>query len=526
MIQPDITYQRIQHDLGHHNYVRAIEESTALILLISANHDDRSKRLLCSVYCARGIAHRALDKHDDAIADFSAALQIMPNFSEALKQLGKYPAVQSGDLNEAKDLNRVHMAYQFTGSSLFIESVEKQLRLSQLHLQLGLLEQQQGDHESAMESFAMAEELCTMLANSHIHHRQSIMLARAKSLASQGEIKQADALLNVGSVLRSENDMAFLQAYLATLTGSDEVAEQKLNGVIRQSKIQPWAYVHRGKLYEKTNRRELAIADYQQGWRIGKALSGGSLYCLLQLHRLEALPPGVILAEVTAVFANYRQHCADDLCVLIMLLSAMRRNDRAKEMMANLLRDFLPQAVSHQLQGDYLRLLITPDNWSRQYQIQDDWLSDYKDQWLQMIRRCENTPLRLNAALQALSRFSQIGSVMHERRFSTKPSIAAGRLQKLASYLNDHAAEIANTDIYPATRELLENEAKSNTQFAQHLQQNYPDLFEVIKQVLNLQPQIVTRKQGYGFGQSIFGHVTRDAPSIQDETGNRFVLEL
>jgi hypothetical protein len=143
-----------------------------------------------------------------------------------------------------------------------------------------------------------------------------------------------------------------------------------------------------------------------------------------------------------------------------------------------------------------------------------------------MIIHQKNREVGLNAALHALSQYSQIGCVMHHKRIGTTPSITAGRLQKIAHYLNEHTNEITNLQLYPATREVLANEAKLNPDFVEVLRGYYPALFAVLRPVLNLQPQIVSRSGGYAFTQNMFGRVDNSKPTIQDEAGNRFVLEL
>lgn len=488
---------------------------------------ERAKRALCTAYCSRGVLYRELEKFDLAIADFTAALKVFPQHREALLQLGKYPAFHSGDLNEARDFIRVQIAYHFRSSDLYSSMYQSQSTLVTYHLNYGLVMQQQGDHHEALIAFDDASKVCLPDLPGRERMQQSIRLARAKSLLSQGRLTNSIREFRIDELLDADADFAFFHAYLASLAESDAVAEQLLNYVISQTQSQPWAMFLRGKLYEKKNQQALAVADYQRGWLIGKAMSGGSLYCLLQLHRLQQLPEDVDLFTQAKKFAECRQQCADDLCVLIMVLAAANQFTHVKDLMACLWKDFLPQAVSHHLQADFLRLLINPDCRPMQdLSIINGWWAECKDQLTEMITSQQNRELSLNVALHALSQYSLVGSVMHHKRIGTTPSITTGRLQKIALYLNEHTDEIANLPLYPATRDVLANEAKLNPAFVETLQKSYPALFAVLKPVLNLRPQIIARSSGYGFMQRMFGRVDIVQPTIQDEAGNRFVREL
>lgn len=493
----------------------------------SAAKSDKAQRSLCNAYCNRGAIYRAQEKHDLAIADFTAALMKMPQHQEALQQLGKYPHFEGGDLDEVRDFKRVQIAYHFRSSDLYPSSYQSELTLSKLHLNLGLVLQQQGDHHEAIAAFDDAESARPQYASVTDLNLQKIRLARAKSLLNQGLMKVSALQLHVEQLVDEQPDFVLLYAYLASLANLNDVAEKLLNHVIIKAPSQPWAYVQRGQLFEKTNRQDLAVADYQRGWLIGKAMSGGSIYCLLQLHRLNQLPQEIILINVVNDFAVVRQHCADDLCVMMLLLVAANEFELVKELMLRLLKEFLPQAVPHHLQADFLKLLINPDYWPEQdITILNGWWGECKDQLVEMFIHQQNREVGLNAALHALSQYSQIGCVMHHKRIGTTPSIAAGRLQKIAHYLNERTNEIANLQLYPATRQVLANEAKLNPDFVETLQKSYPALFAVLRPVLNLQPQIVSRSGGYAFMQNLFGRVDKDKPDIQDEAGNRFVLEL
>lgn len=159
--------------------------------------------------------------------------------------------------------------------------------------------------------------------------------------------------------------------------------------------------------------------------------------------------------------------------------------ETAKKYLMPFLTQYYPQAALWVFQKELIKLLstlskLTPEEIAK---LKHFDRREVKNQLLVMIRSAVKGDEQLIICLRALCRESLLGSIFHIKRdkLGKKPSIIHGALQAIAKALNEMVRGRDNQGIDGQTINLLKNEIRISSSFAENLEKKYPDLYQWMK---------------------------------------------
>lgn len=204
----------------------------------------------------------------------------------------------------------------------------------------------------------------------------------------------------------------------------------------------------------------------------------------------------IMSVRAKTVTLTNRNMVADNLISDINRLahenSAEANADIQKEL-SNLFSLHVPDEIPEYLRHSFLDTLLLTNCWpasnAKPIGIKD--ADTTKDQLIDLIFRSDvpdNT--KINASLQAFCKRTFLGSIFHEPRWFTSPSVDAGRLRQLAGQLEAWITAHGNEHVVIAesTQNALIAEARRDSSFIYGLQA-FPHIYSMVRGFLPRQEQ-------------------------------------
>lgn len=275
----------------------------------------------------------------------------------------------------------------------------------------------------------------------------------------------------------------------------------------------PLAYLYRAIACEREGNIRQAINDYKVTCKSYEFTTWQNLYSTLRLKKLNV--DVKLDREYVNHVANAVIKHADNLVTVVLACQSSRLYDQAKLILGRLMSSFLPHAISPILQPEFIQVLTNSNCWPKQeaVQLKNEWVKQYKDQLLSIIKCLDDPRLLLNAGLQSLCHQTLLGRVFYLSRDTiSSATITSGRLGALAEFLNQRASTMHNIAISPSTKDALANEFLLTPDFKKIIKQKYPGLYSLIK------PYIAVKATF-----KLFDHIEKSVPIQGRDEGNHFI---
>ncbi len=280
-----------------------------------------------------------------------------------------------------------------------------------------------------------------------------------------------------------------------------------------------FAYLFRGMLHRTIENDAAAEKDFLQVWQRANA-AHVKLYAGIQLHKYNK--QDIHLEPLIRELEEKVIKTAEEYCVLAVAYMTTTKTELAKQTCLKLIGAFLPEALPHYLQKDYLLLLmnvvlVNNDIVSLRY------IDQFKTQLVDLICSMDDRNILLNAGIQALCRNNLPGHILYIKRGHSQPTILAGRLRNLAQeidyILQTKSPQNFFVKITPASKKALHEEMLYNPRFASDLQNCYPHLYKFVKKNLFIMQTTTPLLFARNASHSI------QAQNVEEE-GNRFIVDL
>lgn len=510
-------------------YVKAMEEFERAITSSPVRGD---------AYFHRGEAFYALGRFDKAVKSYGDAIRFnhyASTYDE--RHIAEQACMKrgiifhnQGDLEQArKDFAQAVIFNPYNVSA---------------HTHLGMVYRDAGYYESALHSFTAAigrasrnadirclrADLFAMLGkmdkaledyNKAValnHQHIQALYGRAIILLNQN--RRTDALKDLTAVqkIKPNDVMALaLHAYVNIGLRNYALVHFDLQHALEVDRHNTSVHLCRGMLNRALDDAVNAACDFSFVWSRAESLTV-KLYAGIQLILLTR--PCVDLRPFVRELEEKPVKTAEELCLLALALLTLKDYSRASQCCEKLLSCFLPAAIPHYLQKEFITILLHSENRMRLDAGKLPDVYELKQQMLNMLLTLDDKELLLNACLQSLCAETSLGSIMYIQRLNTRPGFTAGSLRKIAEALNTmlvyKSPRMYEARLFPATLQAL-------------VSQNFPDDFKDFFPALHLhiKKYLVHHRPAPRLSvQSFFNGKT---PAViqaetKEEEGNRFIL--